>query len=128
MSAYFWIAAGGALGSVARFALTNYAARRWGENFPWGTLLVNVTGSLLIGILAALGESSGKLSAPNVQRFWIVGVCGGYTTFSAFSMQTFHLVRAGHPLAAGANVLLSVALCLVAVWAGYWVASALARQ
>jgi CrcB protein len=128
MATYLWVALGGALGSVARFALTTVVARRFGDAFPWGTLLVNVTGSLLIGILAAAGESTGKLSTSNVYRFWVVGVCGGYTTFSAFSMQTFSLARSGQPLAAGANVLLSVAVCLVAVWIGYWLASAIARQ
>lgn len=118
---YLWIAAGGALGSVARFAIATFVARRFGESFPWGTLLVNVTGSFLIGVLAALSASGGKLAdAVTMQRFLIVGVCGGYTTFSAFSIQTLDLFRSGHALAAGGNVLLSVALCLVAAWFGHW--------
>src|SRR5687768_12430308 len=109
---YVWIAAGGALGSVARFAIATFVARRFGENFPWGTLIVNVTGSLIIGVLAALSESGGKLAdSVAMQRFLIVGLCGGYTTFSAFSIQTFDLFRSGHALAASVNVLLSVALC-----------------
>ena len=119
---YLWIAAGGALGSVARFAIATFVARRFGESFPWGTLLVNVTGSLIIGVLAALSESGGKLGdSVAMQRFLVVGVCGGYTTFSAFSIQTFDLFRSGHALAAGVNVLLSVTLCLAAVWFGHWI-------
>ena len=118
---YIWIAAGGALGSVARYGIATFIARRFGENFPWATLLVNITGSFLIGVFAALSESGGKLSgAVTMQRFLVVGVCGGYTTFSAFSIQTFDLFRSGHALAGGANILLSITLCLAAVWLGYW--------
>lgn len=122
---YLWVALGGALGSVARFALSTFLGRRFGESFPWGTILVNVTGSFLIGVLAALSESGGKLAgAATLQRFLIVGICGGYTTFSAFSIQTLDLARSGHPVAAGLNVLLSVALCLIAVWCGHLLGTA----
>lgn len=126
MLTYFWIALGGALGSVARFALTTFIARRFGESFPWGTILVNVSGSFIIGLLAALSETGGKLAgAMTLQRFLIVGICGGYTTFSAFSVQTLDLARSGHLLAAGLNVLVSVVLCLIAVWCGHLLGSAL---
>jgi CrcB protein len=122
---YLWVALGGALGSVARFVLSTFIARRFGEGFPWGTVFVNVTGSFLIGVLAALSESGGKLAgAVTLQRFLVVGICGGYTTFSAFSMQTLDLARNGHAVAAGLNVLASVALCLAAVWAGHLLGSA----
>ena len=123
---YLWVALGGALGSVARFALAAFIGRRFGDNFPWGTILVNVSGSFLIGVLVALSENGGKLAgAVPLQRFLIVGICGGYTTFSAFSIQTLELMRNGHPLAAGLNVLLSVALCLIAVWCGHLLGSVL---
>jgi len=117
---YLWIALGGAVGSVARFALATFIARRFGDNLPWGTILVNITGSFLIGVLAALSESGGRLAGSiNLQRFLIVGICGGYTTFSSFSVQTLDLARSGHVVAAGLNVVLSVTLCLVAVWCGH---------
>ena len=123
---YLWVALGGALGSVARFALATFITRRFGESFPWGTILVNVTGSFLIGVLAALAESGGKLAgAVALQRFLIVGICGGYTTFSAFSIQTLDLARNGQVVAAGLNVLWSVALCLIAVWCGHLLGVAL---
>src|SRR5215203_2610780 len=117
---YVWIALGGALGSVARFALSSFFARRFGDDFPWGTLLVNISGSFVIGVLAALSESGGKSAgAVMLQGFLVVGICGGYTTFSAFSVQTLGLMRSGHMLAAGLNVMLSVFACLVAVWLGH---------
>jgi CrcB protein len=120
MLTYLWIAIGGALGSVARFWLSGVAANRFGETFPWGTILVNVSGSFLIGVLAALFGFGGRFSAAaDLRQFLVVGICGGYTTFSAFSMQTFDLARSGQWLSAGGNVVLSVALCLVATGLGY---------
>ena len=93
-----------------------------GETFPWGTLFVNVTGSFIIGFLAALTGAQGRLSPESrvltVQLF-MTGICGGYTTFSSFSLQTLNLVRNGQWLYAGGNVLCSVALCMIAVWLGY---------
>jgi CrcB protein len=126
MLTYLWIAIGGALGSVARFWLSGVAASRFGEALPWGTIFVNVTGSFLIGVLAAICGPDGKLSGhAGLRQFLVVGLCGGYTTFSAFSMQTFDLARTGQWLSAGGNVLLSVALCLLATWVGFAIASAL---
>lgn len=117
---YFWIAIGGALGSVARFWLSGAVGQRFGETFPWGTIVVNVTGSLIIGLFAAMTGSDGKWLVPvNFRLFFIYGVCGGYTTFSSFSFQTLTLARDGEWLSAGANVLLSVALCLLGVWLGH---------
>jgi CrcB protein len=119
---YLWVAIGGALGSVGRFWLSGLAASRFGETFPWGTLLVNVTGSFVIGILSALTSPEGRF-APSSRvlavQLLMVGVCGGYTTFSSFSLQTLELLRTQQWLHAGANILLSVALCLIAVWLGY---------
>ena len=120
MLAYFWIAIGGALGSVSRYWLSGLVAARYGETFPWGTLAINVTGSFVIGFLAALTEPGGRrLLGPSAQQFLMYGVCGGYTTFSSFSLQTLNLLHDREWLYAGGNILLSVALCLVAVWLGW---------
>ncbi len=125
MIAYLWVALGGALGSVARFAAANAVAQRCGAAM-WGTLFVNVTGSFLIGVLAGLSVSGGRLGgADSFRQFFIIGLCGGYTTFSAFSIQTLDLIRAGQLLHAGGNVLLSVTLCLIAVWLGHLLGSAM---
>ena len=123
--AYLCVASGGALGSVGRYWLANVIESRAGGNFPWGTLAVNVSGSLVIGFLAAFVGSAGVLSSPGVRLFFMVGVCGGYTTFSSFSLQTLTLLRNGEWLNAGGNILLSVALCLVAVWLGHLAGMAL---
>lgn len=126
MLTYFWIAIGGALGSVARFWLSGVAANKVGETFPWGTIVVNVSGSFLIGIFAALCGPGGKLSGhADLRDLLIVGICGGYTTFSAFSIQTLDLMRQGHWLGATGNVLASVLACLAAVWLGHLLGSAM---
>ena len=119
MTQTLWIALGGALGSVGRFWLSGVVGRGFGETFPWGTLIVNVSGSFVIGIFAALTGPDGRWLVPSgFRQFFMLGVCGGYTTFSSFSLQTLNLVEDGEWLQAGANVLLSVVLCLVGVWAG----------
>jgi CrcB protein len=122
------IALGGALGSLARWGISEALARAWGPEFPWGTLLVNVTGSLLIGAAAGGSWHDVRLiESAFVRQFVMVGVCGGYTTFSAFSLQTVGMLQAGDAGRAGLYVLASVATCLVATWAGYALAAALAR-
>lgn len=113
--ALIWIALGGAAGSVLR-ALAGYALH---ARFPWGTLVINAAGSLLIGwLMARLGAI-----APAAEARWhallVVGFCGGFTTFSTFSWQTLEQMLRGEWGAAAANVLLSVLLCLIAVWLGY---------
>jgi len=119
MALYLWVMLGGALGTGTRFALSGFAAHRWGETFPWGTLIVNVTGSFIIGFFAALTGPEGRWMVNSTGRqFFLVGICGGYTTFSSFSLQTLTLARDGEWLLTGANVLGSVALCLIAVWLG----------
>ena len=128
MNAYLWVALGGALGSVARFAAANAVVQRFSAAPLWGTLFVNVTGSFLIGVLAGLSAPGGRLAgADSFRQFFIVGLCGGYTTFSAFSIQTLELIRAGQLLHAGGNVLLSVSLCLIAVWLGHLLGVAASR-
>ena len=125
---YLWIGLGSALGGMARYGCSGLAARYIGAAFPWGTLIVNVSGSLVIGILAALAAADGRLLiSPDARAFLMIGVCGGFTTFSAFSIETLDLARDGVWLWAGANVVLSVVLCLLAVWLGYMGASALSR-
>ena len=120
MLAYLWVAIGGAIGSMSRFWVSQLVANRYGIVFPWGTLVINVTGSFLIGIFAALNEADGHMGAsPTFRQFFMVGICGGYTTFSSFSLETLRQVQAGNLLYAGGNVILSVMLCLVAVWLGY---------
>jgi CrcB protein len=121
---YFWIAVGGALGSVGRYWFSGFIAERFGETFPWGTILVNVSGSFVIGFFATLTAPDGRLLVGSTARqFVMVGICGGYTTFSSFSLQTLNLVRDGEWLRAGGNVVLSVVLCLVAVWIGHVLAA-----
>jgi CrcB protein len=113
------IALGSALGGVARYWVAGFVAERVGEVFPWGTLVVNVAGSALIGILAAWGDSARLGLSAEARQFLMIGVLGGFTTFSSFSLQTLRLMQDGDWSRAAANVLLSVAVCLVAVAAGY---------
>lgn len=124
---YLWVAAGGALGSVARFWFSGVVARRFGETFPWGTLLVNATGCFIIGFFATATAPDGRWLAPaGFRTFFMVGICGGYTTFSSFSLQTLNLAEDGEWLLAGGNAVGSVVLCLAAVWLGHLLALALA--
>jgi fluoride exporter len=122
MLAYLWVAAGGALGSVGRYWLNGIVSAKFGETFPLGTLAINVIGSFLIGILGALTVPEGRMSSEArafATQFLMIGVCGGYTTFSSFSLQTLNLLREREWLYAGGNVMLSVAVCLIATWLGY---------
>ena len=125
MASYLWISLGGALGTAARFWFSGIVANRFGETFPWGTLLVNVSGSFAIGFFSTLTDPDGRwLVQPSGRQFFMAGICGGYTTFSAFSLQTLKLVQEKEWLHASANVLGSVALCLIAVWVGHILAGA----
>ncbi len=126
MMAYLWIAIGSALGGVSRYWCSGVAARMIGETFPWGTLIVNVVGSFIIGFFATLTGPDGRVFvSSNARQFVMLGFCGGYTTFSSFSIQTLNLVQEGEWLRAGGNIVGSVVLCLVAVWAGFAAAAAL---
>ena len=117
---YLAIALGSALGGAGRYWLSGVVAQRFGETFPWGTLLVNVSGSFLIGLFAALAGPEGRLLIPRrFSLFFMPGLCGGYTTFSSFSLQTLKLAQEGEWLQAGANASLSLVLCLLAVWVGH---------
>ena len=122
------VAVGGAIGSLARFWLAELFVALGMSAFPWATLLANVSGSMLIGVIAALTGPDGRLLvAPELRLFWMVGICGGYTTFSSFSLQTLTLVQGGEWSRAVMNIGLSVILCLVAVWLGYMIGAWLNR-
>jgi fluoride exporter len=111
---------GSGLGGLARWGLSGFIAERFGHAFPWGTLIVNVSGSFLIGLLATLTGPEGRfLALTSCRQFFLFGVLGGYTTFSSFSLQTWNLAGEGQWFRAGMNVVLSVVLCLVGVWLGH---------
>jgi CrcB protein len=125
---YLLVAGGGALGSIARYWLSGMVGRRFGETFPYGTLLVNVSGCLAIGFFAAYTGTEGRvLMRPDWRLAFMTGVCGGYTTFSSFSLQTLNLATDGDWSRAIGNVMLSVALCLGAVWLGNLCATVISR-
>ena len=113
-----WVVLGSALGGPARHFVSGVVGRGIGETFPWGTIVVNVSGALAVGVLAAAASAHGVFS-PAAWQFAVTGFLGSYTTVSSFSLQTLALVRDGQHLRAGGNVLLSVMLCLVAVALGY---------
>jgi CrcB protein len=118
---------GGGIGSLARWWVSEFVAWMAGDRFgalPLGTLIVNVTGSFIIGFFATLTATEGRwLMSGTGRLFFMTGVCGGYTTFSSFSLQTLSLARNEKWFAAGANVVLSVVLCLFGVWLGHVVAA-----
>jgi CrcB protein len=123
---YLWVALGSALGGMARYGCAGLAARWFGASFPWGTLTINVSGSLLIGFLATVLAPDGRLlAAPDTRAFMMIGILGGFTTFSSFSLETLNLARDGEWLWAGANIASSIVLCLIAVWLGHIAARAL---
>jgi CrcB protein len=109
----FWIALGSALGGAGRYWCSGLVARRLGETFPWGTLIVNILGSFVVGFADAL------LAGTPARQLVMSGLCGGFTTFSSFSLQTLNLVRDGEWARAGANVGASVVTCLISVWLGH---------
>ncbi len=128
MMAYLWVAIGGAIGSVARYWASAMATNAFGATFPWGTLVVNIVGSFIIGFTATLTGPQGRFLAPaDARLFVMVGICGGFTTFSSFSLQTLTLMQDGEWARAGANTIGSFALCMLAVWAGHMAAAILNR-
>jgi CrcB protein len=111
---------GSGLGGLARWSTSGFIANKFGQTFPWGTLVVNVSGSFIIGLVAALTGPEGRWLAPaSFRQFFMLGVCGGYTTFSSFSIQTLTLAEDGAWFRAGANAVLSLVLCLAGVWLGH---------
>ena len=119
MRTLFLIALGSALGGVARNGLSAWVAQRAGDAFPWGTLAVNVLGSLVVGALAAVGDAPRWGLSVEARQFLMIGVLGGFTTFSAFSLQTLRLIQGGDWARVAGNVFLSVGLGLAAAALGY---------
>jgi fluoride exporter len=120
VSTWLAVAVGGALGSLARFWLGALMTMLTGPRFPWGTLLINVLGSFIIGLVAGLTAMPARVGMhPDVRVFLMVGICGGFTTFSAFSLQSLELLQGGEVVAAFGYMIGSVVFCLLAVWAGW---------
>jgi len=129
LTQYIVIGLGGALGSMLRFGLGSLIdtnAQKTGQIFPWGTIIVNVTGCFIIGFIFTISASEGRIILSSLTRnFIMIGILGGYTTFSSFSLQTLTLAQDGQWWGAAANVLLSVVLCLAGVWFGAMLAGSL---
>ena len=116
-----WVIAGSAIGGLARYWLAIVVTWLLGPAFPWGTLLINVTGSFVIGLAGSMTDAREHAA---FRAFLMVGICGGFTTFSSFSLQTFELMEAGRSGTALGYIALSVGLCLAAVWAGWMIGRA----
>jgi CrcB protein len=116
---YLVVAAGGALGTISRYFVSGLVANAFGETFPWGTMIINITGSFIIGFFWTLTAPDGRLFVSgSTRQFVMTGFCGGFTTFSSFSLQTLNLMRDGEWLYATGNILGSVTLCMIFVWLG----------
>lgn len=116
---------GGALGTLARYALS-VLAQPVSRDLPWGTILINILGSFIIGFFGTLTFAQGRYPLSEGMRLFVmIGICGGFTTFSSFSLQTLELLRSGAMLRAGLNIALSVLMCLAAVAIGHALATQL---
>jgi CrcB protein len=114
MDRYILVALGSAVGGMARLWLTQMGAVWWGP-FPWGTLAINLLGSVAIGIFAGLGTGL----SPSLRLLLMTGICGGFTTFSAFSLQNVELIEHGQFASGLGYMALSVFLCVAGCWVGY---------
>ncbi len=129
LKSYLAVMLGGAFGTGLRMWLSSWMAVKYGETFPVGTLVVNVSGCFVIGLFAAVTGPDGMfLTSPLARQVVMIGVLGGFTTFSSFSLQTLNLLAAGEWGRAGWNIILSVALCLLAVWLGHIAAATLNQR
>jgi fluoride exporter len=129
LAAYGWVALGSALGGMSRYWLGGVIARGIGDDFPYGTLLINVVGSFVIGFFGTLTLPDGPRPASlDARLFVMVGLCGGFTTFSSFSLQTFELLRSGESIRAAIYVVASVLLCVAGAAIGHALASAIAAR
>jgi CrcB protein len=125
---YISVALGSIVGAVARFLVSVLFVSQFGDGFPWGTLFVNVTGSFVIGFYAALTGPDGRLFVSARQRLFVmVGICGGYTTFSAFSLETLRFVQSGNAHTALIYLLVSAVTWIASVWLGHALAARLNR-
>ncbi len=123
---YLILAAGGALGTILRFVLVSFTVDYFRQPiFPWGTLAVNLSGSLLIGILAGFNESD--LLNPGLRTFLFIGLLGGFTTFSSFSLESLQLIRQSHITYAVAYILSSTLLGLFLAAGGFFIAKWMVR-
>ena len=128
MISYLVIAVGSAIGGMARYFFSGAIMNLAGGTFPYGTMFVNVTGAVIIGFIAtATGPDGRAIVGAHTRQFLMVGICGGYTTFSSFSLETLNLIRDGEVIPAAANAIASVVLCIIAVWAGHIAATAFSR-
>ena len=119
---YLWVALGSALGGVLRYALSR-AMEPVSQAIPWGTIVVNIAGCFVIGFFGTLTLQGTRYAVPEATRIFVmVGICGGFTTFSSFSLQTFSLLRAGDWPRALGNILISVVFCMISVAAGHYLA------
>ena len=129
LAAYGWVALGSALGGMSRYWLGGAIARGIGDDFPYGTLLINILGSFVIGFFGTLTLPDGPRPASlDARLFVMVGLCGGFTTFSSFSLQTFELLRSGEGIRAAIYVAASVLLCVAGAAIGHALASAIAAR
>lgn len=119
------VALGGAIGSVARWAAVYLVSQQVGVGFPWGTLGVNVLGSFLIGLIAALARTAALGVTPDVRLFLVTGILGGFTTFSSFSLESLGLLQRGALAPALVYIVGSATVGLVAAWVGFTVARVL---
>ena len=120
MGAWVAVAAGGAIGSLVRFWLTGVMTDLTGPRFPWGTLLINALGSFVIGLVAGITLIPARVAVhPDLRIFLMTGICGGFTTFSAFSLQTLELMQGGEVVAAMGYAAGSVVLCVIATYGGW---------
>jgi CrcB protein len=120
MGAWIAVAVGGAMGSMARFWLAGAMTVWTGPRFPWGTLLINVLGSFVIGLVAGVTLTPARVGMhPDIRIFLMTGICGGFTTFSAFSLQTVELLQAGDVVPAFGYAIGSVVLCVIATYCGW---------
>jgi len=128
LQSYVLVMIGSALGGGSRLWVSTLVGRRLGTDFPWGTLAVNVAGCLLVGVFGALLAPPGRLhDAQNLRVFLVTGVLGGYTTFSAFALETVLLAERGQLAAAAGYVAASMIACVLAAWGTYVVVAAALR-
>ena len=120
MLAWLAVAVGGVIGSLGRFWLTGVMTALTGPQFPWGTLLINVLGSFVIGLIAGFTLTPARVVMhPDLRIFLMTGFCGGFTTFSSFSLQTLELLQAGEVAPALGYILGSVVLCVLGTLGGW---------
>ena len=129
LKAYFAVMCGGAFGTAMRFWLSGFLSSRYGETFPVGTLVVNITGCFVIGLFNTLTGPDGAIITSSLTRQVVmIGILGGYTTFSSFSLQTLNLLQGGEWFRACMNIFLSVLMCIVGVFLGHLLASILNQR